>query len=177
MSGALIAIKMPLHIKIANKINTTAQPMNPSSSPKIENIKSLCGSGIYRYFCLLSPNPTPNNPPEPIAYKLCITCHPSPVASFHGSKNVMTLCNLYGAAIISAVSIGTPAVAPVAAKCVNLHPAIIIIIEQIPIITTDELKCGSSISNPIIGSTNTICFKNPFPYLSKSSLFFTNIPA
>ena len=24
----------------------------------------------------LSPKPTPNSPPEPIAYKLCIICHP-----------------------------------------------------------------------------------------------------
>ncbi len=46
MSGALMAIKTPLQIKIANKIKTAAHPMNPSSSPKIEKIKSLCGSGI-----------------------------------------------------------------------------------------------------------------------------------
>lgn len=54
-SGALIAIKTPLQIKIANKIKTTTHPINPNSSPNIEKIKSLCGSGIYKNFCLLSP--------------------------------------------------------------------------------------------------------------------------
>ncbi len=63
ISGALIAIKIPLHINIANNIKTIAHPINPSSSPKIEKMKSLCGSGIYKNFCLLSPNPAPNKPP------------------------------------------------------------------------------------------------------------------
>ena len=62
MSGALMAIRTPLHIKIANN-RTMAHPIKPNSSPKIEKIKSLCGSGIYKNFCLLSPNPAPNNPP------------------------------------------------------------------------------------------------------------------
>ena len=57
-------------MKIANKAITKIQPTNPSSSAKIAKIKSLCGSGIYKYFCLLSPRPTPKNPPDPIAYKL-----------------------------------------------------------------------------------------------------------
>ena len=100
----------------------------------------MCGSGIYKNFCLLSPNPTPNSPPDPIAYKLCITCHPSPVASFHGSKNVITLCSLYGSYTINKIIAGIPATAPVAKKCQNLHPAIIIIVAQIPIITIDALK-------------------------------------
>ena len=64
MSGDFMAIKTPLHIKIANKIKTAAHPIKPSSSPKIEKIKSLCGSGIYKNFCLLSPSPAPNNPPR-----------------------------------------------------------------------------------------------------------------
>ncbi len=64
ISGALIAIKTPLQIKIANNIKTIAQPMNPNSSPKIEKMKSLCGSGIYKNFCLLSPSPAPNSPPR-----------------------------------------------------------------------------------------------------------------
>ena len=63
MSGARIAIKTPLHIKIANKIKTATHPINPNSSPSIEKMKSLCGSGIYKNFCLLSPNPVPNSPP------------------------------------------------------------------------------------------------------------------
>ena len=32
-------------------------------------IKSFWGSGIYRNFCLLCPSPSPNKPPEAIAYK------------------------------------------------------------------------------------------------------------
>ena len=63
ISGALIAIRTPLHIKMANNIKTIAHPINPNSSPKIEKMKSLCGSGIYKNFCLLSPNPAPNSPP------------------------------------------------------------------------------------------------------------------
>ena len=70
MSGAFIAIKIPLQINIANNINTTEQKINTNTSHNIEKIKSLCGSGIYKYFCLLSPNPAPNKPPDPIAYKL-----------------------------------------------------------------------------------------------------------
>lgn len=46
ISGALMAIKTPLQIKMANKIKTAAHPINPNSSPKMEKIKSLCGSGI-----------------------------------------------------------------------------------------------------------------------------------
>ena len=82
-------------MNIANNINTKTQPTNPSSSAKTENIKSLCGSGKYKYFCVLSPSPTPKSPPDPIAYKLCITCQPVLVASCHGSKNVITLVTVY----------------------------------------------------------------------------------
>lgn len=57
MSGALIAINNPLHTKIANKIITNVHPINPNSSARTEKIKSLCGSGMYKYFCLLSPSP------------------------------------------------------------------------------------------------------------------------
>ncbi len=64
ISGARIAMRTPLHIKIANNINTMVHPINPTSSPNIEKIKSLCGSGMYKNFCLLSPNPTPNSPPR-----------------------------------------------------------------------------------------------------------------
>lgn len=59
-----MAINTPLHIKMANKIKTAAHPIKPNSSPKIEKIKSLCGSGIYKNFCLLSPSPAPNSPPR-----------------------------------------------------------------------------------------------------------------
>lgn len=63
ISGALIAIRIPLHIKIANKINTATHPIKPNSSPNMEKMKSLCGSGMYKNFCLLSPSPVPNRPP------------------------------------------------------------------------------------------------------------------
>ncbi len=53
ISGAFMAIKMPRQIKIANKTITKAQPINPNSSANTENIKSFCGSGKYKYFCLL----------------------------------------------------------------------------------------------------------------------------
>ena len=53
ISGAFIAINIPLQIKIANKTITKAHPINPNSSAKTEKIKSFCGSGKYRYFCLL----------------------------------------------------------------------------------------------------------------------------
>ena len=64
ISGARIAIKTPLHTKIANNSSTIVHPINPNSSPKIEKMKSLCGSGMYKNFCLLSPRPAPNSPPR-----------------------------------------------------------------------------------------------------------------
>lgn len=177
ISGAFIAIRTPLQMNIANRTIINAHPINPSSSPIIEKIKSLCGSGMYKYFCLLSPKPTPNNPPDPIAYRLCITCHPVSVASFHGSKNDTTLCNLYGDFIINNTAAGIPTPPPTAKNCVNLQPAEIIIIHTIPIITIDALKCGSINSSPISGANINMCFTSPLPKYGKSSLFFTNIPA
>lgn len=132
---------------------------------------------MYKYFCLLSPNPTPNNPPEPIAYKLCITCQPVSVASFHGSKNVKNLWSLYGENATNAAIAGIPNDSPVTIKCLNLHPAQIIIILQIPIITIEALRCGCNNNSPIIGARYNICLKNPFPYWFNWSLFFTKIPA
>ena len=69
-SLAYTDIYIPLITKIPNNNITAKHPTNPNSSAIIANIKSLCASGIYKYFCLLFPNPTPNNPPDPIAYKL-----------------------------------------------------------------------------------------------------------
>ena len=66
-SSALIAINTPLTTNIANKTITSKQPTKPNSSANIAKIKSLCASGMYNYFCLLSPSPTPKSPPEPIA--------------------------------------------------------------------------------------------------------------
>ena len=132
---------------------------------------------MYKYFCLLSPSPTPKSPPDPIAYKLCITCHPVSVASFQGSKNDTTLFNLYGDFTINSIIAGIPIPPPTAMNCENLHPATIIIIHTIPIITIEALKCGSSINNAISGATIQICFTSPFQKYGKSSLFFTSIPA
>ena len=53
ISGAFIAINIPLQIKIANNIITKVQPIKPNSSANTEKIKSFCGSGKYKYFCLL----------------------------------------------------------------------------------------------------------------------------
>jgi hypothetical protein len=50
VSGALSAIFIPRQMKIVNNNSTTTTPINPSSSARIENIKSLCGSGIHRNF-------------------------------------------------------------------------------------------------------------------------------
>ena len=58
-----MAIKIPLHINIANNTITNAHPTKPNSSAKTEKIKSFCGSGKYKYFCLLWPSPAPNSPP------------------------------------------------------------------------------------------------------------------
>lgn len=41
ISGAFIAIKIPLQIKMANKIITNVHPIKPSSSAKTEKIKSF----------------------------------------------------------------------------------------------------------------------------------------
>ena len=97
--------------------------------------------------------------------------------SCHGFINVTNLFSLYGSIAISNASPGTPTPKPVNAKCLNLHPATIIIIQTIPIITIDALKCGSNNNNPIIGTRYNMCFTKPFQYKGNSSLSFTNIPA
>lgn len=67
ISGAFIAIKVPRQTNIANKVMINKQPIKPNSSEITANIKSFCGSGKYKYFCVLFPSPAPNSPPEPIA--------------------------------------------------------------------------------------------------------------
>ena len=47
-----------------NRIN------KPNSSAKIAKIKSVYMNGRYCNFCIESPKPWPNRPPEPIANKL-----------------------------------------------------------------------------------------------------------
>ena len=55
LSGARIAVSIPLQIKTANNAIIAKHPIKPSSSATIENIKSFCGSDMYKNFCLLSP--------------------------------------------------------------------------------------------------------------------------
>ena len=43
-------------------------PIRPSSSPRIAKMKSFVAFGTQPHFSLLSPSPTPNRPPEPIAH-------------------------------------------------------------------------------------------------------------
>jgi len=69
LSGQRIAITKPRHIKAQNSAIIIQAPIRPSSSHTIEKIKSLCGSGSHKYFCLYLPKPRPNIPPEPIASK------------------------------------------------------------------------------------------------------------
>ena len=87
-------------MKIPNKPITIAHPTKPNSSANTAKIKSVCGSDMYKYFCLLWPNPTPNNPPEPIAYKLCITCHPSPCLSALGFFLVVFVGFVFGGFVV-----------------------------------------------------------------------------
>ena len=46
------------------------QPTKPNSSAKMAKIKSVYMNGRYCNFCMDSPKPWPNRPPEPIANKL-----------------------------------------------------------------------------------------------------------
>ena len=71
LSFTFAAIAYPLTAKITNNAITAIAPTKPNSSTIIANIKSLCASGIYKYFCLLFPKPTPRIPPDASAYKLC----------------------------------------------------------------------------------------------------------
>ncbi len=91
-------------------------------------------------------SPTPNSPPEPIAYKLCIICHPVFCASAHGFKKEVILVNLY-VPILNDLAriymIPIPPVAPIAPndkKCEILVPAVIIITETTNIIITEALR-------------------------------------
>ena len=59
---------------------------------------------------------------------------------------------------------------PETRNCQNLHPAIIIIIQHVIIITIEVLTCGSNNSNPIIGNKNKTCLNRPFKKFNKSYL-------
>ena len=185
ISGAFIAISIPLHINIPNKAITTAHPINPNSSANTANIKSLCGSDIYKYFCLLFPSPTPKIPPEPIAYRLCIICHPSSCAYAQGFRNDTILVNLYPpllknfAKTYSPTPLAVPPKTPNVKKCDILQPATIIITDTTATITSEALRCDCTPNKtPTIGSTkNTIGFINPFNKSFNSSLCFVRYAA
>ena len=67
MSGARTATRIPAYSSAANRPRTTSSPISPSSSPRIEKMKSVWAFGTYIHFCRLIPSPTPNHPPEPSA--------------------------------------------------------------------------------------------------------------
>ena len=67
LSRARTAIDMPRKSSSKNSATTSTAPIKPSSSHKIEKIKSFCGSGTYRYFCRLLPSPSPASPPDAMA--------------------------------------------------------------------------------------------------------------
>ncbi len=52
-------------------VSTIAAPINPSSSQITAKIKSVCASGRKKSFWRPSINPTPVNPPEPMAMSDC----------------------------------------------------------------------------------------------------------
>ena len=64
---ARLANNIILVINIIYNMITIAPNINPFSSVIIENIISVWGSGIYEYFWVLLPLPTPLNPPKFIA--------------------------------------------------------------------------------------------------------------
>ena len=66
-SFALAAVLIPRKISTAHMENKMKIPINPSSSPIIDKMKSLSAKGKKRYFCRELNNPVPNQPPLPSA--------------------------------------------------------------------------------------------------------------
>ena len=97
-------------------------------------------------FAYLPRSPAPNNPPEPIAYKLCTICQLSPCLSAHGFKNEVILANLNShsyAVFAKYISKPVPNTAPGIPnpkKYLNLVPAINIITETTIMIINVTLK-------------------------------------
>mgnify|MGYP006990226098 CR=1 FL=1 len=52
ISFDFIAITIPLQINTPKSNITNVHPTNPNSSAIIANMKSLCASGMYKYFCV-----------------------------------------------------------------------------------------------------------------------------
>ena len=55
------------HRKPANRAITVRVPTKPNSSARMEKMKSVWASGRKNSFRRLSPKPTPNQPPLPMA--------------------------------------------------------------------------------------------------------------
>jgi hypothetical protein len=64
-----VAITIPAYRSVANASSTTISPISPSSSPRIEKMKSVCALGTYSHFCREAPRPTPVKPPDPSAIR------------------------------------------------------------------------------------------------------------
>lgn len=67
-SRAFFAIETNKRTRVAKVKTTIVAPKNPSSSPMIENTKSLSENGRNKYFCRELNSPTPNIPPLPREY-------------------------------------------------------------------------------------------------------------
>ena len=93
----LLAILIPSIRRARKREIRKIAPINPNSSEMTENIASDAGLGKKPNFCLPSPNPTPFNPPDPIAIKDCLIWYPFPSGSRSGCKNTEILFILYGA--------------------------------------------------------------------------------
>ena len=133
---------------------------------------------------MLSPNPVPNNPPEPIAYKLCTTCQPSPLMSANGFINVVSLAKrkLPFSALVASSNIPAtatePPVIPIVRKCFSFAPAINIIIDIIETMTIEALKWSCIKNNiPIGGIKKQNDFIHPFPKRPNSFLCSVKYPA
>ena len=68
VSGTRRAMRSPAKARPVYKNTTHSVPSSPSSSPRIENTKSVGAAGTQPHLDLLAPRPTPNQPPEPSAY-------------------------------------------------------------------------------------------------------------
>ena len=80
--------------------------MKPSSSPMIEKMKSVCGSGRKKSFCRPLPMPSPRSPPVPSAISDCMAWKPFPSGSASGFMNVNSRSRRYAALKTSRIAGG-----------------------------------------------------------------------
>ena len=86
MSGTRRAILSPAKARPPYRTVTHSVPMSPNSSPMMAKMKSVVDSGTHPHFPPLEPRPTPNQPPEPIAYLPWMDCMLVPVALPRASR-------------------------------------------------------------------------------------------